>query len=348
MDKSSTEKMRIIIIGISILIFTIMLMGLTNYFRVMNRQRNIISKNLEEYQFYAAIIAEDADDVFWSKIIEEAMFYGEEKQICVEAFGQDLAVEFSKLEKIEMAIAAKVDAIILEADETQEIKQLINKAVEKDIMVVTVMNDCYGSDRQSFVGIANYNLGREYGRQLIRIATKDTKKVLMLLSSSTDDSSQNIIYTGIQETLLNEGNHLSLEVTMVPIANDTSFSKDEEIRDILSNKENLPDIIICLDASNTTSTYQAIIDYNLVGTVKIIGYENIPSILNAIERDIIYSSIVVDTKEMGQTCIDVVSEYLLTGNTNDYVTLDISVINRNNVKEYLEYAEKNTSDNPTK
>ena len=114
-----------------------MLMGLTNYFRVMNRQRNIISKNLEEYQFYAAIIAEDADDVFWSKIIEEAMFYGEEKQICVEAFGQDLAVEFSKLEKIEMAIAAKVDAIILEADETQEIKQLINKAVEKDIMVVT-------------------------------------------------------------------------------------------------------------------------------------------------------------------------------------------------------------------
>ena len=113
MDKSSTEKMRIIIIGISILIFTIMLMGLTNYFRVMNRQRNIISKNLEEYQFYAAIIAEDADDVFWSKIIEEAMFYGEEKQICVEAFGQDLAVEFSKLEKIEMAIAAKVDAIIL-------------------------------------------------------------------------------------------------------------------------------------------------------------------------------------------------------------------------------------------
>ena len=134
----------------------------------------------------------------------------------------------------------------MEADETQEIKQLINKAVEKDIMVVTVMNDCYGSDRQSFVGIANYNLGREYGRQLIRIATKDTKKVLMLLSSSTDDSSQNIIYTGIQETLLNEGNHLSLEVTMVPIANDTSFSKDEEIRDILSNKENLPDIIICL------------------------------------------------------------------------------------------------------
>lgn len=97
----------------------------------------------------------------------------------------------------------------------------------------------------------------------------------------------------------------------------------------------LPDIIICLNELNTTCVYQAVVDYNKVGQVNILGYYDSETIINAIDRNVIYATISIDTMQMGRFCVDALTEYNTYGNTSQFFMADIALINKENVALYL-------------
>lgn len=302
--------------------------------------QEVSTESYEQFVRHYAFITNSVEDNFRSEIYEGARQFAEEEKIYLEWLGDGLAIDYSKEELLKMAIASKVDGIILEGDGSEETQELINTATESGIPVVTVMTDSYDSARQSFVGIGSHNLGREYGRQIVRIANKETNDVLILMDASAEDSGQNIVFTGIKDTLTNEGNHLNLELDTLAISEDSPFSEEEAIRNIFLNKDDLPDIIICMNEDNTISAYQAAVDYNLVGEVGILGYSINDTILNAIDRNVISATCVVDYEQMGIYCVKALDEYIETGHVNDFVTMDVNTITKNNVARYLEDAEE--------
>ncbi|MBD5526190.1 MAG: sugar ABC transporter substrate-binding protein [Lachnospiraceae bacterium] len=294
----------------------------------------------EQYDRHYIFITNSSEDNFWSKVYQKAKKYGAEENVYIEWGGSDLTVDYSKEELLKIAIASKVDGIVVEGDGGVQVQELINEAVGEGIPVVTVMTDSYDSKRQSFIGIGSHNLGREYGRQIIRNANKETKEVLVLMDASAEDSGKNIVYNGIQDTLSNEGNHLNLELNTLAISEDSPYSVEEAIRGIFLNREELPEIIVCLNEKNTISVYQALIDYNYVGQVNILGYSDADTILNAISRNVIAATVVVDAQQMGIYCVKSLDEYLETGHVNDFITMDVNVVTQRNIEEYLKNAEK--------
>lgn len=294
----------------------------------------------ENFQAHYVFITGSMEGSARNGIYEGAKEYAEKEKIYLEWFGSGLAVDYLKEELLRMAIASNVDGIILEGDESEEIRSLVDEAVEKGIPVVTVMTDSYNSKRQSFVGVGSHYLGREYGRQIIKISNKETKDALILMSSSADDSAQNMIFTSMKETLANEGNHLNIELNTLVVNEDSPYSMEEAIRNLFLDKEELPEIIICLSEENTSSVYQAAMNYNAVGQVKILGYSVSDTILNAIDRNVISAVCVVDYEQMGIYCVKALDEYIETGYVNNYVTMDVDTITKNNVERYLENAGK--------
>lgn len=77
-------------------------------------------------------------------------------------------------------------------------------------------------------------------------------------------------------------------------------------------------------------------DYNKVGQVNILGYYDSDTIINAIDRNVIYATVAIDTEQMGRFCIDALQEYHELGYTSQYFTADIRLIQKDNVQEYLE------------
>ncbi|MCM1160317.1 MAG: substrate-binding domain-containing protein [Roseburia sp.] len=304
------------------------------------KMRSAIAGDIEqqEYTHYVrhyAFIADNMENDFWEEVYQGAKERGEETNVYLEWFGSSAAVKYSKKERLQNAIAAKVDGIVLEADESMETLELIDEAVENQIPVVTVMTDSYGSKRQSFIGIASYNLGSEYGRQIIRISTKETKKALIIMNDDLDDNSKNMILSGINETITNEGNHLTLDIETMNVNDNSAFGLEEVIRDIFMDTDNQPDIIVCLDAQGTISACQAVVDYNLVGKVDIIGYHITDAIGNAIQRNVLSSTIVVDSRQMGRNSVDSLNEYIETGYVNDYIVMDVDAVTADNVREHM-------------
>lgn len=328
----------------------------------------IYMKNFREtmdrtaYGQYYVMIVDDRKDSFWKSVYQGAYEAGLKENIFVELLGSNLSHDYEKEDLMRIAISSDVDGIIVSADESEQMSDLIDKAAKAGIPVVTLYGDNTQSKRCSFVGVGSYNLGREYGRQVLKIAgerknqdnllvaseeedgsvtveyvkrEEDNLKVAVLVNAYAQDSGQNILCSGIQETIdMEKAAGIKIEMTLVSVDETNAFSVEESIRDIFMEPD-IPDIIICLNELNTTCVYQAVVDYNRVGQVDILGHYDSETIMKAIERNVIYATVSIDTMQMGSFCVDALSEYHDLGYTSQYFTADITLIDKNNVSQYL-------------
>ncbi|MCR5829999.1 MAG: substrate-binding domain-containing protein [Lachnospiraceae bacterium] len=298
------------------------------------------------YDKYFVMIVPEQESSFWNEVYESAHRAGEEKGIYVEWLGKSMLRKYSREDQLRIAIAESVDGIIVSADDSEEMRELISLATDKEIPVVTLVSDCPSSDRCSFVGINNYNIGREYGDRIVRVAKMkkspgDTIKVSVLVDGYAEESGQNILFMGIQETVdaavrANNTGMRNVDISLVPIDNSNTFSTQEGVRKIVLGEESLvPDIIVCLSETETTGAYQTIVDYNRVGVITVLGYHDSDAIVNAIDRNVIEATISIDTDQLGSTCVQALAEYTELGHTSQYFTVESLVVDSSNVSGYL-------------
>ncbi len=336
MDKKIKRRNWFTLISIIMVILLVLttLVGIIAFRSYINNLSE--EKTRTEYQQYYAMIVEERESAFWQSVYEEAFEFGANSGIYIDLFGRNAFQNKSREELMEIAIAADVDGIILEADEGEEMAALINRATEEGIPVVTVYKDSANSSRCSYVGVGNYDIGQEYGRRVLVLAEDFHRpvSVAVLTSENAKDSGQNAVYSGIQDTVdLERKKGIQIELAQIGVDDSTVFAAEEAIRDIFT-AETLPDIIICLNERNTICVYQTVVDYNKVGHVQILGYYDSEAILTAIEREVIYATIAVDTEQMGEYCVAALQEYYSQGYTSQYFSADIMLIDRNNAKEY--------------
>lgn len=334
--------------GFSLILLIIILLGLFFFLQNIRELANGEKSAYETYSRHYVMITGSEDSELWGKVYESALEEGKTRGVYVERFGADLAVDYDRNQLFQMAVQASVDGIIMSGDEDEETVALIDEAVDAGIPVVTVLRDSTGSLRQCFVGCNNYNIGQEYGQQILKILedplqehgeetdSESGKRVLVLVDGGGVDASQNLILLGIRETLERElGENYPVTVETAPVENTRNFSSEESIRDIFLDTES-PDILVCLNEVYTRCAYQAAVDYNKVGTVRILGYYDSDTILDAVAKNIIDSTITLDTAQMGQLCVQALDEYLETGYTNSYLAVDIRLITAKEAAQLLD------------
>ncbi len=165
---------------------------------------------------------------------------------------------------------------------------------------------------------------------------EDTREII----KEAEEKGQNIILNGIRETLANEGNPLELEMDAMALKAGTGFFWGSDGMKALLNSGELPDIIICLDEKNTVNLCQAVVEYNCVGKVDILGYSHADYALNAVSREALQSALSVNARQLGICCIQVLNEYLETGYVSDFLTVDVDAVTLRNVERYLTDAQE--------
>ncbi len=344
------DNRRLFWYAVLILLFTFLITAGSMIFfkrQVGKATQALDEETYREYARYYMMIVEDAESDFWQEVYQGAHRQAEENGVCVELMNGLLAGDYSREELVHIAVESGVDGIIVQADDSERLTQSINEAVDSGIPVITVLGDDTVSRRQSFVGVGSYNLGREYGRQVLQLCAQRStllrengKKrplhVYVLMDTRTENNSQNILYSGIQETIAEQINGDEIVLDMYAVNNESRFYAEESIRDLFMKEEEQPDILICLDDLNTSCVYQAVVDYNRVGETDIIGYYESEDILRAIERNVVYSTIVVDSAQMGEYCVEALDELADTGYVSEYFSVDTHLINAENVAAYLE------------
>lgn len=287
-----------------------------------------------EYSKYCVLICDDTP--FWEQVHDYAINSASEENILIDMISKRLNKDYSKADLLKIAIEAKVDGILLEGEDTDEMRELIAEADSRGICVVTIETDCTDSKRKSFVQAGSYNLGKIYGEQIISNLNRSNNDIVVVMDGSDKASSQNIIYSGIQDTI--NSRILGRSISFTPLLVDArdSFATEEDIRKIFIENDSLPDAFVCLNEQSTSIVYQALVDYNQVGNTRLIGFYNSDSILNGIKQGVIEATVSVDTKELGEYAIEALSEYLESGHVSEYYSVDSELITSENIGEYFD------------
>ncbi len=308
-----------------------------------------------EYEQYYVMITDNYKSDFWQSVYRSALEFAKDNNIYVDLLGENLSGDYSCEELMRIAIASKVDGIIVYASEAVSMTNLIDEAVRSGIPVVTLYGDSTHSDRISFVGVGGYSVGKLYGKQIVRIIKENRRQELLesetigdrtkiqiaaLANSDTLDAGQNIIISSMQDTIRQENaTDSEFEVSIVTVDNTNTFSVEESIRDIFMQKD-VPDVIVCLNEQSTVCAYQAVVDYNMVGDVNVLGYYDSEEIIKAIDRGVIFATISIDTDQLGTYSIQALMDYYEYGNTSEYYTADITLIDKDNVDEFKKQEEQ--------
>jgi ribose transport system substrate-binding protein len=321
-----------IVVGILLIV-----LGMTYYKYQISKLGITATTDYHEYKYHYAIISEKNEEEYWDDIYQGALQMGKKVDAYVEDIGSNLSISYSLYDLLKIAIASRVDGIILEPNGDENIVDLIDYAASQGIPVVTVLKDASHADatlpvkRISYVAINSYKQGLAYATQVLETIEEGRKNITVLMNEDKADRSQEMIYSSILKMIGGR----KVTVKSASINTSSAFSSAEDIRDIIMDKANPPDVLVCLNAVDTLCAYQAVVDYNKVGEITIIGYYSSDMILRAIDKNIVHSTMTFNAEQMGAYCVEALNEYRKTKNVSEYYSLDISVINKNNVSEYL-------------
>ena len=309
------------------------------------------SSDVQVYDRYYCLIAENYKSGFWQEVYKGALDSAREENCYVDLLGDNLPGEYSTEELMQIAISARPDGIMIAADESETMTQLIDDAVSKGIPVVTLYGDNTMSDRLSFVGVGGYSIGRMYGKQVINVIRDRRRedfieaetfeershvKVVVVVNTDAKDTGQNIIVPAMQDAIMEENaTDAEFSISIMTVDNSSFFSVEESVRDIFLSEE-IPDVIVCLNELSTVCAYQAVVDFNKVGQVNILGYYDSDEILTAIDRGGIYATVSIDARQLGEYSIKAFSDYYELGNTSEYYLADVTLINKDNVSRFLQ------------
>ncbi len=289
----------------------------------------------EKFNHHYAFICGDRQESFYNAVYDSAAAAALQNGDYLEYMGRNLTADYSKYELMEIAIDAKMDGIIIEADESEKMSKLINRADAEGIPVITIGTDNTSAERKSYVGFGYYDLGQNYGKQILRHTQDDPKTVLVLMSPDAEDSRQNIIFQGIRETIDQSDSSRYFDLQTMAVPDTSTFGAEESISGLIMKDGELPDMIVCLNEIYTTCACQALVDYNRVGDTIVYGFYENSTILSSIRKNIISATVTVNTEQMGKYCIEALEEYEDYGYVNEYMAADIEVITPSNVDSYL-------------
>lgn len=289
-----------------------------------------------EYSKHYVLISENMATSFWQSVYESAKSEADANDIYLEQIGSNLSEKYSMEDYLRISIASQVDGIIICPDESDSINELINEAADQGIPVITILNDGMDTKRASFVGMNSYELGLVYGRQILNQVTGETKNIYILFHSSEKNSLNDLVFNQIKKTLNEELGENSVNLQPYYIANDSEFDSEEAIRDIFVSSDIVPDILVCMDEVDTECACQAIVDYNKVGEVTIIGSYSSEIILEAIKKNLASLTVAMDTEQLGKQSVQALLEYQEMGYVNNYYSVDLHIINNENVDSYIE------------
>ncbi len=314
---------------------------MTFYYGKIMENAGVSSNELNHvYKYQYEMIVDSRNSTFWEAVYENARQEALAHDAVLELKGSESGENYSKADYMDMSIAAQVDGIILEYNGEEGLQEKIDEAANKGIPVVTIVNDAPISLRQSFVGINDYQLGQTYGEQVADLVDDHTKRILVLLNRE-QELGQNQLYGQIYSAVENkESSDQKIKIQSQNIMYQSQFDTEEAIRSIFQSPEGPPEILVCLDEVTTECAYQAMIDFNLVGEVKIIGYYTSRTIMDAVKKGLIPVTLAMDVEQIGIYSIEALTEYMEVGRANSYYTVDMDVITRDNWKQQEKQDEK--------
>ena len=232
---------------------------------------------------------------------------------------------------LEMARFSGIDGVVLYPSiEEESARRILDDFVEAGISVVLIEHTLSDNAPWPYVGTNNFDIGKKIGN-LIKSRSGTPLKIAVVysLKSPGIHAEKDLVGMGISTAL---GSLLGAPLES-RITNLNPLDAEELTYEMLLNEPEISTIVFT-DTSDTLAATQVLIDMNLVGTVRLIGFGTEDAILDYVEKGILEATIATHPWEIGYNAVQLLVDQRSEGHMPAYVDTGVEIITEQNVNQF--------------
>ncbi|WP_195574259.1 sugar-binding protein [Paenibacillus sp. 1001270B_150601_E10] len=245
---------------------------------------------------HVVLIAQELDNPFWRTIEQGTKEAAAQSHMEIEYAGPIRINPEEQLNLLEKAIASKPDAILTQGMNDHKYNELVSKAIDQGIPVVTVDSDAPNSRRFAYVGTDNLEAGKRMG-ELVVTRAKAHGKIGVIIGSEQANN-QKLRLEGFMSVM---EEHPDYEVVEVRSSN---ISRIEAARQAQAMLREHPDLTAMIgfsawDAAGMVEAMQT----EQHGSVTVFGFDDVEATQRAIQEGAVEASLVQQPHEIGAKAV---------------------------------------------
>ncbi|MBO2943499.1 substrate-binding domain-containing protein [Paenibacillus sp. F411] len=283
------------------------------YFTLLSVERmyeagSLVPAELKEKQvkYRFVLVTQELNTPFWDTVGETAVKEAAKNHVSLQVWGSYENNEDDFLKHMEIAIASKVDGIIVQGLDTAEFKELTKiQAGRSGIPVITVASDVPMNDslRRTYVGSDHTAAGRMVANELIsKLGPKGT---VILIGGSRQQYDQDQRLKGIREVF-------QAYPELVTVYSETSDEREKVISSAreMMNKYPNADAFVAVSSNITDALVNAIGKRYQNGRYLIYSFDDSPETRSLLETGKLDGMIEQSPEEIGKTSVNLMVRWL--------------------------------------
>jgi len=297
----SNRKWSLGLIVLVILFVYILIQFFSSTMKINDLVRQMGPDKTEESSVkFVVLISQEQDNAFWREMEKGARNEAEKLGMKLVYMGPIRSSVTDQIRLLEKSIALKPDAIMVQGIADPGYEQLINKAVDQGIPVITVDADEPSSRRLAYVGTDNRAAGRQMGELVLEDHTGNGKIGVIIGSEMSDN--QSLRLEGFRSVITSVP---GMEIVDIRASNISHIGAAKQTRDMLSQNKDIGTIVgfSSLDAGGILEGVKAMGKEG----IRVYGFDNLEITRQGIAQGEIIASIVQQPQEIGSKSIDLLS-----------------------------------------
>jgi ribose transport system substrate-binding protein len=280
---------------------------------------------------HVVMISQELDNPFWRTVGQAAEEAAKEYNMELEYTGPFRLNPAEQTKLLDKAIASKVDGIFAQGVNGQDYTNLINKAMERGIPVITVDTDAPESKRLTYVGTDNLSSGGKLGEIVTQSAAKlGIQPVnIGIIIGSLEAPNQQLRLEGFENVVKTAP---GFHIAGVAVSNISRIQATQAAEQLLRQHPEI-NVMVGTSALDGVGILQAVKTLNLQQKVRIYAFDDLDETKQAIARGEIEATVIQRPSEMGREAVRQLHMYFEGGTLlrNHFTSYD--VLDRTNVGE---------------
>lgn len=256
----------------------------------------VVSK---QYAYHFALIAEETDNDYWRLVEKGARDAARENDIYLEYVAPQKADNEELLNLMDRLIAAKVDGIMTQGVEGQRFVNLVHRAVERGIPVVTVDTDVKSSERKAYVGTDNYLAGQLLGQALLE--DTDGEQYVGIVTGRAESINQQERLAGFKAAVKTESR---IHIIEIAESNITQIGAMQAAYSLLKQHPKI-NALVGMSALDGIGIVEGLNEIAIARPVYVVAFDVLPETIRLIKTGDIDATVAQYPEEMGAKAVEV-------------------------------------------
>ncbi|WP_308635214.1 substrate-binding domain-containing protein [Paenibacillus silvisoli] len=207
------------------------------------------------------------------------------------------------LKQLDIAIASKIDGIIIEGVDRPEFANMVNKATFKGIPVITINSDAPGSLRKTYVGSDHYEEGVAMGKHIA--SSLHGQGTIGIITNTGSSDTDQLRQKGLREVL---GGYAGIKLVYASNAAAKTQATVQTF-DILNHNPSVK-AFIGLQTDSAKEILQAGHSRSRAADYQVFMFDNAPQTVQLLDSKQIRAGLSQHYEDMGKMSVDLMKQWL--------------------------------------